>query len=392
MAAFIVGAKRTAFGAFGGKFLKHSANQLGALASIAALKSANVDPSIVDSVVWGNVQQTSLDAPYISRHIGLNAGVPIERPALTINRLCGSGFQSVVNAVQEIRCGDANIVLTGGSENMSQAPFSLFDSRFGTRFGQDPPFKDTLWNCLTDAYIKTPMAITAENLGEKYGISREECDAFALRSQQRWAAAQEAGVFKSEIVPVELKGRKGPESFEVDEHARPQTTPDSLAKLPAVFKKDGVVTAGNASGICDGGSAVVVASEAAVQEHSLKPLARIVSWGIAGVDPNIMGIGPVPAIKIALERASLSLDQMDVVEVNEAFSVQALSVQRELGIPDEKLNVNGGAVALGHPLAASGSRILAHLAHELQRTGKQFAVGSACIGGGQGIAVIIERV
>lgn len=392
MSVFIVGAKRTAFGAFGGKFLKYSANELGALAAAAALSHGRVKPEQVDSVVWGNVQQTSLDAPYMARHLALKAGVPITVPALTLNRLCGSGFQSVVSAAQEIRVGDANIVLAGGGENMSQAPFSMFHTRFGTTFGKDPPFVDTLWHCLTDPHIKTPMAITAENLGEKYNISRAECDAFALRSQQLWAKANEAGVFKNEIEPVEVKVKRSTEQFGVDEHPRPKTTAESLGKLPPVFKKDGVVTAGNASGICDGAGAIVVASENAVKEHSLKPLARLVSYGIAGVDPSIMGIGPVPAIKIALERASLSLNDIDLVEVNEAFAVQALAVQKDLGIDDDKFNLNGGAIALGHPLAASGSRITAHLVHELQRTGKKYAVGSACIGGGQGIALILERV
>jgi acetyl-CoA acyltransferase 2 len=390
---FIVAAKRTPFGTFGGKLRDLTATELGAYAAKGALASLPAGTPI-DSVIYGNVCQTSRDGAYLARHVGLRAGLPIEVPALTVNRLCGSGFQAVINAVHEIRLGEAEIVLTGGAESMSQAPYALRNARWGTRFGVDLQLEDTLAAALVDRYPTTcPMGITAENLAEKYGITRKDCDEYALRSQQRTAAAQANGTFDAEITPIELKTRKGVEVFKVDEHPRPQTTLEGLAKLPPVFKQpDGTVTAGNASGISDGAAAVVVASAEAVSKYNLKPLARIVSYQVSGVEPTIMGIGPVPAIKGALARANLSLKDMSLIEVNEAFAAQYLAVERELGLNPEITNSNGGAIAIGHPLAASGSRILAHLAHQLQSQGKQFAVGSACIGGGQGIAVILENV
>jgi len=310
---------------------------------------------------------------------------------LTVNRLCGSGFQSIITGDQEIKLGEANVVLAGGAENMSLAPFAVRDMRWGTKLGVDMKLRDTLWEVLTDNYIGCPMAITAENLAEQYDISKEDADAFALRSQKNWGQAQEAGLFKDEIVPIELKTRKGMVAFEVDEHARPQTEMPNLAKLKALFKKDGTVSAGNASGISDGAGAVLLASEASVAAHGLTPMARVVSYAVAGVDPSVMGIGPVPAIQGALAKAGLTLDDMDLVEINEAFASQALACVKELGIDMDKFNLNGGAIALGHPTGASGSRIMGHLAYELQRTGKRYAVGSACIGGGQGVAIVIER-
>ncbi|ORY00833.1 thiolase [Basidiobolus meristosporus CBS 931.73] len=390
---FIVAAKRTPFGAFGGKLKELTANELGGIASKAALETLPKETK-VDSVIFGNVCQTSNDAAYLARHVGHRAGLDITVPALTVNRLCGSGFQSVINAAQEIISGDSQVVLTGGSESMSQAPYALRNIRWGTRYGVDLKGEDTLAAALVDRYpTPTPMGITAENLGSQNGITREQCDEFALQSQQRWAAANEAGRFKAEIAPIDLKTRKGVEKFDTDEHPRPQSTIQSLNKLPPVFKKDtGLVTAGNASGICDGAAAVVVASEKAVQEYGLKPLVRVVSWHVAAVEPTIMGIGPVPAIKEALRKANLSLKDMDLVEVNEAFAAQYLAVEKQLGLNREISNTNGGAIALGHPLAASGSRILAHLTHELKRTQKKYAIGSACIGGGQGIAVVLENV
>ncbi|KAK9728777.1 3-ketoacyl-CoA thiolase, mitochondrial [Basidiobolus ranarum] len=390
---FIVAAKRTPFGAFGGKLKELTANELGGLASKAALETLPKETK-VDSVIFGNVCQTSNDAAYLARHVGHRAGLDITVPALTINRLCGSGFQSVINASQEIISGDSEVVLTGGSESMSQAPYALRNIRWGTRYGVDLKGEDTLAAALVDRYpTPTPMGITAENLGSQKDITREQCDEFALLSQQRWAAANEAGRFKAEIAPIDLKTRKGVEKFDTDEHPRPQSTLQSLAKLGPVFKKDtGLVTAGNASGICDGAAAVVVASEKAVKEYGLKPLVRVVSWHVAAVDPSIMGIGPVPAIREALRKANLTLKDMDLVEVNEAFAAQFLAVEKELGLNRDITNTNGGAIALGHPLAASGSRIIAHLTHELKRTQKQYAIGSACIGGGQGIAVILENV
>ncbi|XP_029436050.1 3-ketoacyl-CoA thiolase, mitochondrial-like isoform X2 [Rhinatrema bivittatum] len=335
--------------------------------------------------------QSSSDAAYIARHVGLRVGVPVPVPALTVNRLCGSGFQSIVTGCQEICLKESEVVLCGGTESMSQSPYAVRNIRFGTKFGMDYKLEDTLWAGLTDLHIKTPMGVTAENLAEKHKISREECDKYALKTQQRWKAANDAGYFNAEMAPIEVKTRKGKEKLEQDEHPRPQVTLEQLAKLPSVFKKDGTVTAGNASGVCDGAGAVIIASEESLKEHKLTPLARIVSYHATGCDPTIMGIGPVSAINGALKKAGLSLKDMDLVEVNEAFAPQYLAVEKSLGLDPEKTNVDGGAIALGHPLGASGSRITAHLVHELRRRGGKYAVGSACIGGGQGIALIIEN-
>jgi acetyl-CoA acetyltransferase family protein len=389
---WIVGAKRTAFGAFGGMLKDLSATDLSVNAAKAALSQSRVSAEEIDHVIFGNVQQTSADAIYHARHVGLRTGVPVAVPALTLNRLCGSGFQAVISGAEQILLGDAEICLVGGAENMSQAPHVIRGARQGLAFGKTPPLEDSLWSALTDSYTGMPMAITAENLAEKYGITRAECDAYALRSQRAWAEAHAAGRFADEIAPIEIKSRKGPVSFDKDEHPRPETTAEVLAKLAPVFKKDGVVTAGNASGICDGAAALVVASREAAEKRGLKPLARIVQWGVVGCDPKIMGIGPAPAIRQALDRAGLKLDQMDLVEVNEAFAPQYLAVEKELGLARDRTNVDGGAIALGHPLGASGARITAHLCYELSRRGGRFAVGSACIGGGQGIAVVLERV
>ncbi len=389
---YIVSAKRTPFGTFGGALKGHSATDLAVIAAKATLEAAGASPEIVDAVCFGNVLQTSADAIYLARHVGLRSGVPIPAPALTVNRLCGSGFQAVVNGAQDILLGDAELVLTGGTESMSQAPHAARGLRWGTRFGAEPKLEDTLWSALTDSYTGSPMAITAERLAEQHNISREACDAYGLRSQQTWAAAHEAGRFAAELTPVELKSRKGTKIMDADEHPRPDASLAAMAKLRPVFKKDGVVTAGNASGICDGAAALLLASEAAVKQHGLTPLARIVQWGIAGVDPNIMGIGPVPAIRGALSRSGLTLNDMDLIEINEAFAPQYLACEKELGIDREKTNVNGGAIALGHPLGATGARITAHLVHELRRREGRYAIGSACIGGGQGIAIVLENV
>lgn len=389
---YIVAAKRTAFGTFGGALKGLTATDLGVEAAKAALAQAGLSGDQIDHTIFGNVQQTSADAIYHARHVGLRAGVPKERPALTVNRLCGSGFQAVISGAEQILLGDAEVTLTGGAENMSQAPHVVYNARWGLKFGKSPELEDSLWSALTDSYCGCPMAITAENLAEKYDITRADADAYGLRSQQAWAAAQEAGKFADEIAPVEVKTRKGKVAFEVDEHARPEASLEKMGKLAPVFKKDGTVTAGNASGICDGAAALVVASKEAVDQHGLTPLARIVQWGVAGVDPNLMGIGPAPAIRSALDRAGLTLDDMDLVEVNEAFAPQYIAVERELGLDRDKTNVNGGAIALGHPLAASGARITGHLVYELQRRQGRYAVGSACIGGGQGIAIVLERV
>jgi acetyl-CoA C-acetyltransferase/acetyl-CoA acyltransferase 2 len=309
-----------------------------------------------------------------------------------VNRLCGSGFQAIINGAEQLLLGETSAVLVGGTENMSQAPHILRGGREGWPFGKPPQVEDSLWSALTDSYTNTPMAVTAENLATKYGISRADCDAFALDSQKRWAAANEKGNFKDEITPVEIQQKKATITFAVDEHPRPQSTLETLGKLPPVFKKDGVVTAGNASGICDGAAMLVVTTEEFAKSKGLKPLARIAQWGVAGVDPNIMGIGPAPAIKNALDRAGLKLADIDVFDVNEAFAPQYLAVEKELGLPRDRTNVNGGAIALGHPLGASGARITATLVYELARRGGKYAVGSACIGGGQGLAIVLEKV
>lgn len=390
---WIVAAKRTPFGALCGALKDVSAIDLAVHACKAALAQGGVSPTDVDQVLLGNVQQTSTDAIYGARHVGLKAGVPIERPALTLNRLCGSGFQAVVSAAEQILLGDAGTVLAAGSENMTQAPHVFFGMRSSAaRFGQPPVLLDSLWESLTDSLSKTPMAVTAENLAVKYGITREQADAFALRSQKRWAGAQESGAFADEIAPISVKAGKKDILVERDEHPRPDTTLEILAKLPPVFKKDGIVTAGNASGICDGAAALVVCDAEVAKAKGWKPLARLVQWGVAGVEPTLMGIGPAPAIRSALERAGLALGEIDLFDVNEAFAPQFLAVQKELELPDDKVNVNGGAIALGHPLGASGARITSNLVYSLRRAKKRLGVGSACIGGGQGIAVVLESL
>jgi len=390
---FIVGAKRTAFGTFGGTLKNVSGTQLQAHACKATLESAGVRPDQVDSVIIGNVLVTSQsDGIYIPRHTSLLCGVPIGTPALGVNRLCGSGFQSIVNGAQDIMLGAAKIALTGGVDNMSASPFIVRNVRFGSPLGVPNSFEDSLWAGLTDSYCKFPMAITAENLAVKHKISRDKVDEFALRSQKNWAAANEQGAFKAEIAPYPVKVKGKDVEFAVDEHPKPGATIEGLAKLKPVFKKDGVVTAGNASGICDGAASVLLASEEAVKESNLKPLARLVAYSAVGVPPEIMGIGPVPAIQNVLKVSGLTLNDIDLIEINEAFSVQTLACAESLGLDMSKLNVNGGAIALGHPLAASGSRITGHLVHELKRKGLKRAIGAACIGGGQGIAVLVEAV
>jgi len=390
---YVVGAKRTAFGTFGGTLKGHSPTDLQVHAAQAAIASAGLKPDQINSVCIGNVLSPSApDAPYLARHVALRCGLPVPTPALIVNRLCGSGFQSIVNGVQEILVGDSEVVLTGGTDNMSASPYAVRDIRFGTKLGMDPKLEDMMWTSLTDMLAKTPMGVTAENLAEKYGVTRQESDDFSLRSQQTWAAAAQAGVFADEIAPIKIKTRKGEIDFAMDEHPKPKTTKEQMAKLPTVFKKNGVVTAGSASGICDGAAAVIIASEEAVAKHGLTPLARIVGYGVAGCEPTIMGIGPVPAIGAMLEKTGVSLGQVDQVEINEAFAAQALSCQKALEIPMEKFNTCGGAIALGHPLAASGSRISAHVVHKLRQNGQKYGIGSACIGGGQGISILFEKV
>ncbi len=388
---WILGAKRTPFGAMSGALKLVTATDLGVVASKAALAQSKLSPKDIGQVFAGNVVQTSSDAAYLARHVGLRVGLPIETPALTINRLCGSGFQTMINAAEQILLGEAHAVLALGTENMTQAPHVIRGLRDPVRYGAPPPLEDSLQAGLTDAFIQSPMGITAENLGAKYGISREACDAFALQSQQRWAAAQAGGAFADELTPVEVQGRKGTLVFDKDEHPRPESDLASLARLKPVFKPGGLVTAANASGICDGAGALILADGewAAAQGHT--PLAKLRHWAVSAVPPEIMGIGPAPAIRSALDRAGLSMAEVDFFDVNEAFAAQFLAVQQELGLPADRTNVNGGAIALGHPLGASGSRISANLIYQLQRTGKRIGVGAACIGGGQGIAVVIER-
>ncbi len=390
---FLSGA-RTGFGAFGGALKALSATDLGVVAGTAAIERSGLGAEQVDHVVMGNAQQTSADAIYLARHIGLRSGCRIETPALTVNRLCGSGFEAVVQAAQQIRLGESRAVLAGGTESMSQAPHLLRGARWGLKFGQAPQLEDSLWEALRDSWCDTAMAETAENLATRYRIDRGAVDAYALSSQQRARDAWAAGAFADELAPVVLKDpkTKQPVSWARDEHMRPDSTIEGLAKLVPVFRKDGVVTAGNASGLADGAAAMVVADAALAREQGLKPLGRLVAYAVAGVDPSIMGIGPAPAARAVLARAALSLEQMDLVEVNEAFGAQYLSVEKELGLDRARTNVDGGAIAIGHPLGASGARILVHLLHALRRRGGRYALGSACIGGGQGIAVIVEAI
>ncbi len=389
---YIVDGARTAFTAFGGSFAATDAVKLGTTTAIEALKRAGVTPEQVDHVVYGGVITTGANSAYLARHIGLYAGVPQEVPALTLNRLCGSGMQSVISAAQMIQLGEGDVVLAGGAENMSQAPYANFEQRFtGAKMG-NLQFTDMLQATLTDQYTGAGMGLTAEKLAEQYDISREEQDAFAVLSNDRAANARKEGIFAQEIVPVVLQTRKGDVTVDTDEHIKEGTTVETLAKLRPAFKKDGTVTAANASGINDGAASVVVASEDFVQAQNLKPIARIVSWGIAGVDPTIMGIGPAPAIREALKRADLTIEDIDLFEINEAFAAQYIAVEKELGLDREKTNVNGGAIALGHPVGASGTRVILAAAYELARRNGRYAVASLCIGGGQGIAIIIERV
>jgi acetyl-CoA acyltransferase 2 len=389
----IVAGKRTPFGAFGGSLKDVGATQLAVSAGRAALEQCGLSGKDVDHVVIGNVVQSGSDAAYVPRHVGLHLGVPVENGALGLNRLCGSGFQSWVSAAQMILSGDAKIVLCGGVEQMSQIPYVLRGMRFdGFRMG-NAPIEDAMTSALTDIYAGTPMAITAENLAEKYSISREACDEYALLSQKRYAEASNKNCFAAEISPVKVTTRKGELTIEKDEHPKPDVAADKVRAMKPLFKEGGTVTAATASGIVDGAAMTVLMTEAEAKRRGLKILGRIISWGAVGCDPKIMGIGPAGAIRQALTRAGLTLAEMDLIEVNEAFAAQYLAVEKELALPREKTNVNGGAIAVGHPLAASGTRIMNHLVYELgRRPQAKFAVGSACIGGGQGIAIIIEKM
>jgi acetyl-CoA acyltransferase 2 len=388
---FILGGARTPMAEYAGKLKDISALELGAIASRAAMERTGVKPEDVDHVVFGNVLQTSSDAVYGARHVGLKAGVPIEVPALTVNRLCGSGIQAAISGGQMIQLGEADVVLSGGVESMSQAPHVIRGLRSGLRLGQGQ-LEDTLWSALLDTHCGCTMAGTAENCAAKYGVSRDEQDAYAIRSQQLADKAWKEGRLKEEVVPVELKSRKGVEIFAQDDHMRPDTTMEVLAKLPAAFSKNGCVTAGNASGIVDGGAALLLASAQGVKDHGLKPLAKLAHWAYVGVEPTLMGMGPAPATRKVLQKAGLSLKDIDLIEVNEAFAAQYLSVEKELGLDRDRVNVNGGAIALGHPLGMTGTRLLLTLTLELRRRGLKRGLATACIGGGQGIAAIVESV
>jgi acetyl-CoA acetyltransferase family protein len=389
----IISGARTPFGRYCGKLKDFTAQELGAVAAKGAIERSGIDAKEFDHVVFGNAQQTSGDALYGARHVGLMAGLPIETPALTVNRLCGSGMQAIVSAAQMIQTDEAKIVLAGGMEAMSQAPF-VIRGRDGFTLAPGGKLEDSLMVALLDTYCGSYMANTAELYGSEQGITRQMQDEFALRSQQKADAAYKEGRIQEELVPVALrmKGEASGEMLTEDDHRRPQTTMEGLAKLRPAFGKNGTVTAGNASGIVDGGAAVVLMSLEEARKRSIEPLGRIVGWGIAGVEPKLMGRGPVPATKIALQKAGLSLDYIDLIEVNEAFAAQYLAVEKELGLDREKLNVNGGAIALGHPLGATGTRLVITLLYELRRRRKKYGLASACIGGGQGIAMIVENM
>ena len=388
---FILGGKRTAMGEYVGALKDISAIDLGAIAAKGALDSTGVAPEDIDHTIIGNALQTSGDAIYGARHVALKAGVPFDRPALTVNRLCGSGIQSIVSGAQMIQLGEAETALVGGMESMSQAPHVIRGARSGFPLGGGK-LEDSLMVALLDTYCNTPMAGTAENLARKFEIPREQQDEYALRSQQEAKRALDAGYFAEEIVAVDVTTRKSTIRFEVDDHLRPETTLEGLAKLKPAFAKDGFVTAGNASGIVDGAAALVICGEEYLKRKDLKPMGRIVSWAYAGVEPEIMGIGPVPATRQALEKAGVKLSDIDLVEVNEAFAAQYLAVEKELGLDRSKTNVNGGAIALGHPLGATGTRLVITVLNELRRRAGRYGLATACIGGGQGIAMIVERL
>lgn len=388
---FVAG-KRTAFGAFGGSLKDISATDLTLAAAQGTLAAIDAKATDVDHTIIGNVVQSGADAAYLARHVGLKLGVPQDKGAYILNRLCGSGFQSWIDAAQMIMVGDAGCVLAGGVEQMSQIPYVVRKARFdGLRMGNFE-LEDYMTAALTDAYAGIPMAITAENLAEKYQISREACDQYSYQTQQKYKIALDKNYFTAEISPVKVTTKKGELIIDKDEHPKPDVTLEKIATFKPLFKKEGTVTAATASGIVDGAACSLLTSESFAKSKGYKPLARIISWGVVGCDPKIMGIGPAGAIRQALQKANLKMEQMDLVEVNEAFAAQYLSVEKELKLIPEKTNVNGGAIAVGHPLGASGTRIMNHLVYELHRRQGKYAVGSACIGGGQGIAIIIERI
>lgn len=387
----IVSAVRTPVGSFGGVFKNVSAVDLGVTAVKEAIRQAGISPDDVDEVYMGCILQAGLGQG-VARQVSVNAGIPVSVPATTINMLCGSGLRTVSMAAQTIIAGDNEVVVVGGTENMSRAPYALNSARFGSRMGNDTMVDTMIQDALTDAFNNYHMGITAENVAEKYGITREEQDAFAASSQNKAEKAMAEGKFKDEIAPVTIPQRKGdPLVVDADEYPKKGVTPESLSRLRPAFKKDGTVTAGNASGINDGAAALVVMSREKADAMGLTPLATIVSYGNGGVDPSIMGIGPVPATKNALSKTSLTIDDMDLIEANEAFAAQALAVGKELKWDEEKVNVNGGAIALGHPVGASGARILVTLLHEMKRRNSTYGLATLCIGGGMGTSVVVKR-
>lgn len=388
---YILSAARTAIGSFGGSLKGVAPADLGAFVTQEAVTRSGVDVESVGSNVVGHVIRTDIKDAYISRRVALDGGLPVHTQSLTLNRLCGSGLEAVTFATQQLQLGEVGVAVAGGVESMSSAGHLLTTNRWGQPMG-DGKIQDELTGALTDPFGVGHMGITAENLSEKYGITREQQDAFSVQSQQRAVAAIEAGYFKEQIVPYEMKTRKGTTVFDTDEHPRAQTTLAALGNLRTVFKDGGTVTAGNASGINDGAAMLVLATEEQVKQQNAKPMARVVSYGRCGVPNEIMGIGPVGACTIALNKAGLSIADMDVIESNEAFAAQALSVAQELGLPDDKTNPNGGAIALGHPIGASGAILLTKLIYELQRVGGKYGLVTLCIGGGQGIAMIVEAV
>lgn len=381
---------RTPFAKFIGSFKDVSATELGTIAAKGAIERSGISAEDIDHVVFGNVQQSSKDAHYLARHIGLKVGTKLETPAVTINRICGTGIEAILTGARYIMMGEAEVVLTGGAESMSNVPHVVKGMRSGKALGTGQ-IEDWLWEGLNDTNVGVSMAETAENIAKRYGITREEVDLHALSSQEKAIAARDKGYLAEEIVPVTIKTKKGPVEITEDEHIR-ATTMEQLSKLQARFVEGGVVTPGNASGMVDGAAAIVIASREYADRNGLKPIARLVSWDVVGVEPEYMGIGPIPAIQNAIKKADLTMDDISLVEINEAFSAQYVACQKELGFDPEKGNVNGGAVAIGHPLAASGARISLTLINELRRRNEKYGVVSACIGGGQGIAAVFEAL
>lgn len=388
----IVDGRRTPYGAFGKSLKDHSATDLAVESTNAVLKSTDIAPEKIEHVIFGNALQTSPDAIYLARHVALRCGIPKHVPAVTVNRLCGSGFETIIQAARHIILGEEEVILAGGTESMSMAPHCLWGARWGDMRLSDGNMVDLLWTALTDSYSGCSMAQTAENLAEQFDISREEADEYAYRSQMRASDAWQSGRMKNEVSSVTIETKKGEQKIDTDEHIRPDTSLEKLAQLKPYFKKDGTVTAGNASGICDGSGSVIVTSAERAEQEGWNPIGRLHGWGIAGVEPSIMGIGPVEASQKALENVSMELDDMALVEVNEAFASQYLAVEKELNLDREITNVNGGAISIGHPLASSGSRLTITILKELQRRKEQFGLATACIGGGQGAAVIVEAI